>query len=238
MGVVAVCDSDEAQLRTSGEVVRCYAEECGASLQIKLFLEPEECIDAAPELDVVFVDVEFDGEPLGIDIARRINEIAPDCKVIYLTNNLFRTLDVYQTDHVWYVLKSQLAERLPGIAQKLTLLNEERHTSIVVSTKDDGRVVNIPCVSIMFLERRERITHIVTQGAAFVVREKLPEMLERLPQARFVRCHNSFIVNLSYVSEIHAADLELDDGSRVPISRRYSKQFRKRYSAWAKDWSV
>ena len=238
MRTVAICDDEPSQLHASADAIRRYAGESGSSIELLLFEDVQACVDAAAGLDVVFMDIEFEEGPFGIEAARRINEIAPRCQVVFLTNYLHYSLDVYQTDHVWYVLKSQLEERLPEIFQKISLIDSVRHASIVITTKDEGKVVKVPCASISYLERRERVTYIFTRGKTYVVREKLADLLEKLPAATFARCHNSYAVNLERVREIHASDLLLDDGTKVLMSRSYSKRFRERYLLWAEAWTV
>ena len=165
MKTVAICDDDKDELDASVQMLRRYADESALDIQIDLFQDVHACVNEASRFDVVFMDIEFEDGPLGIGAVARINEIAPCCQVVYLTNYLHYSLDVYQTEHVWYVLKSQLAERLPEIFQKLALIEESRRTSIVITTKGDSAVVNVPCTSIRYLERHERVTRVVTQDA-------------------------------------------------------------------------
>ena len=212
MKTIAICDDDEIQLDVSRKTVEAYVQSSDLDARIAVYSDVAACIDDAREFDVVFMDIEFDEKPSGIDAVTRINELAPNCQVVYLTNYLHYSLDVYQTDHVWYVLKSQLEERLPEIFRKVALIEAARRASIVITDKDDGALVNVPCESILYLERRERITHIVTQTVVYHVREKLSELLARLPEDTFARCHNSYVVNLPHVREVNAADLRLEIG--------------------------
>lgn len=238
MIAVAVCDDDQKDLKASAQIIEEFVSECGLDIQVAEFTDLTACIAAASKFDIVFMDIEFEGGPLGIDATGSINKVAPDCQVVYLTNYLHYALDVYQTSHVWYVLKKQLPERLPEIFQKIALIKNARQASIVITTKDGGNVVSVPCASIEYLERRERITRIVTTSGEYVVRDKLADVLDRLPESTFARCHNSYAVNLVRVREIHAADLLLDNGTKVLVSRSYSKRFRERYLLWAESWTV
>jgi DNA-binding LytR/AlgR family response regulator len=62
----------------------------------------------------------------------------------------------------------------------------------------------------------------VVDGAEHVLDQSLVELEERLPG--FVRVHRAELVNLARVVALHrggeGAELELDDGDRVPVSRR------------------
>ena len=41
------------------------------------------------------------------------------CQIVYLTNYLFFATEVYHTDHVFYVLKAQFADRIGEIFEKI-----------------------------------------------------------------------------------------------------------------------
>lgn len=239
MRKVAICDDEQLQLDAAAETLVRFGQDTGMEIQVARYRDIDAMLASfsSEQPDIAFLDIEFDGEPLGIQAARRVNEAAPDCQVVYLTNYLQYTLDVYQTSHAWYVLKSQFARRLPDIFAKLDALDDARKQRIVVHARD-GRIVSVPCTGIRYLERRDRFTRIVLEEGAVEVREKLPAVLERLPQGDFARCHNSYAVNMPLVAEVRAGELTLDDGTRILVSRGWSKRFREAYLHWATRWTV
>ena len=236
---LAICDDNGTELRRAASIIERYAADCAHDVDITLFDDVEECIEKATDFDVVFMDIEFDNGPQGIEAAARINKIAPECQVVYLTNYLHYSLDVYSTEHAWYVLKSQLESRLPEIDEKLSNIGAARHAKIVVETTNSGDVVSINSGDIRYLERWNRTRHIyLCNGTKEQTREKLPDVLAKLPDNLFARCHNSYAVNLACVKRIHSAELNCDNGALIPISRRYAKQFRLKYMHWAETWTV
>lgn len=236
---LAICDDDESQLRRTEQALVRFAEGSGQDFSIVSHngVDAFFASGSITDVDAVFMDIEFDGEPQGIEAAKRINELAPMCQVIYLTNYLQYAVEVYKTDHVWFVLKEQLVQRLPELFEKLALIEKSRRAQVVLTVRD-GSVVKVPCASVLYLERRERITRIVTKRATYEVRDKLPDVLAKLPASTFARCHNSYAVNMPYVAEIHASDLVLDGGAKILVSRSYQKRFRERYLDWADAWIV
>jgi two-component SAPR family response regulator len=54
----------------------------------------------------------------GIDFASKINQIAPSCIIIFISNYLNYATEVYDVAHVYFILKSELNERLPRALEK------------------------------------------------------------------------------------------------------------------------
>ena len=66
---------------------------------------------------------------------------------------------------------------------------------------------------------------VYTQEETLIVRSTLTELATRLPKAHFVRVNRSAIINLHHVKRLNKVSptvnyVELQDGSRIKISRR------------------
>ena len=253
MKFAAICDDSRAWLDRASEVLETYLKMHGMDMQVFCYNDTEKCIEELPEAaGVLFMDIEWeiDGSitaegiepaasiiPKGIEAAAKINERYPNCRIVYLTNHLGYALDVYNTEHAWYVLKEQFEERLPEVFEKIGRLEDERRQDIVLRT-DDGRVIRILCSEICYAERSGRKTRVVTDEEELMIREKISELEVMLPDSGFARCHNSIIVNLTRVKEIYQGILVLDDGTDLMISRGRSKTFRAEYMNYTKDRSL
>ena len=239
MWTIAICDDEPLQMEHAAQAICRYADDAGLEVQLEQLQDVDECVREAARFDVVFMDIVFENRLAGIDAAARINAAAPNCQIVYLTNYLHYSVDVYHTDHVWYILKEQIARRLPEVFQKLAFVDGARRSSIAVKPVGEVSVVALTCSDICYIERQNRITHIVLRdGTQYDVREKVADLLDKLPNAWFVRCHNSYAVNLGYVKSVHASDLVLEDGTCLPVSRSRLKQFRSRYLLWIEARNV
>lgn len=58
------------------------------------------------------------GELDGISLAKEINRLAPACRVIFLSSYAGYLMDAYEAEHIYYVLKSDEAARLPVALRK------------------------------------------------------------------------------------------------------------------------
>lgn len=239
MRTIAICDDNKAELEQAAQTLRRFANETGYEVRFVLLDNAEDCVRNSANYDVVFMDIEFEDGPLGIDAAVRINAEAPNCQIVYLTNYLHYSLDVYRTNHAWFVLKNQLEQRLPEIAQKLIFVESVRKAAIAIKPVGEEGIVTVSCNDIRYLERQNRITRVALyDGGEYIVREKVSELLDKLPGAWFGRCHNSFAVNYGSVRTLRASEVVLDNGVHLPVSRSRSKQFRSKYLVWAESRNV
>lgn len=74
--------------------------------------------------------------------------------------------------------------------------------------------------------QRERIVHLAS-GEAIHLSASLEQIARELPAEQFVYCHRSIVVNLERVRSLATGELTLDDGTKLPVSRRRQAQLRE-----------
>lgn len=77
---------------------------------------------------------------------------------------------------------------------------------------------------------------LVTDEGRFLVRGKISEMAERWGPRGFIRTHRGYVINTGRAVELRrngngTATVQLDDGRRVPVSRRQLKAVREALNA-------
>jgi hypothetical protein len=102
----------------------------------------------------------------------------------------------------------------------------------VVTVKTSDGWMPIPFGDVVYLEAKDKKTHVFTEGYKGTHKYSLQEFEYLLPKDYFIRCHRSFIVNVNHIKEIfpdtHSTFLlAMDNGERVPVSQSYSSYFRK-----------
>ena len=236
---IAMLDDDEGWVVKASEVMRSYANQVGLALSTYLWKSAHDLLEGqeiAP--DALFVDIELEDSVNGIDFVREAANRWPRCQVVYVTNYLRYAPDVYVTDHLWFVLKESFEQRLPEIMEKLARKIEEDELTLRVKTLERVTVL-LPCASIIYLERKGRSTTIhLEHDKEHRVADKLAELLDRLPEHLFARCHGSFAVNLGHIRMLRADMLTMSDGSEVPVSRRCAPKLRLRQLEWADRHAV
>lgn len=227
---IAVCDDDPVQLKNAGEILAqataSYAPE------IDLFSGCRELLNAVEKSgyrpDVAVLDIVLP-EDSGINLARKLNELCPQCAIIFLTAFLNYATDVYETKHSYFIIKSQLRERIaPAIAKALEDTRRDAHLIF----RDNGAVRTLPLREVLYLERNLKKTIIIhISGKQYVTTAKPEQLIKDLHPCPFVKCHQSFHVNLELVAGITKSSFLMKNGQEVPISRSQHKAAKEAFFA-------
>ena len=80
---------------------------------------------------------------------------------------------------------------------------------------------------ILYLTLDGRKVAIQTVKSRFLVTGKLEEWIERFPHTFFRQPHKSFLVNLHHVERYAYSELQMSDGTRIPIAPKKQPEFRR-----------
>lgn len=184
-----------------------------------LYNSIQEAVKDKEPYDIVIMDIDLpDGN--GINFSKQINVFSPHTIIIYMTSYEDYVSDVYDTEHIYFILKKNYQKYLPhALSLANDALNKQRRTSLKIFWNKEE--YNILQKDIFYMERKLRTTFIVTPTHIYSTSEKLEDLLKRLGGETFAMSHRSFIVNLKMVQEITKDSALLVDGTSIPISRRY-----------------
>lgn len=227
---IVVCDDEELHLENTARLVESGLGE--RSMELKTFCEPELMLAQLEQgtllPDIAVLDIRM-GTIDGIELARRINECRPGCKVIFLTSFIDYATEVYDTEHIYFVLKKDARERLAAALEKaVKKLGEDSRGADRLLVRQLNELVPLCTSEIVCMERRARKTRIEADGKELVTNQAPDELLADC-RGRFIRCHNSFWVNYDRIERLPDNGFLMDNGSRIPISRGYKQSAREAF---------
>ena len=230
---VAICDDNKVHLDYAKSIVlrelALWEPEVECFRNAEELLKSLSCGDYRPEIAVL--DVEMDGLD-GISLARRINQILPDCAIIFLTAYLRYASAAYESEHVWLVSKSEIESYLPQALKKaLELCRAEETKKREILVRSGRRSVVIPAESVLYFERFHYKTRVVLNGGKSLETTQSPSELLKRSETEFVRCHQGFWVNMTHVTELDRDEFVLRTGERIMISRTYKDKAREAFFA-------
>jgi len=228
---VALCDDERIILDSLGKQL---AKTAGNKLG-KVF--PFESVDGLielirqgdPEIDIVFLDIKI-GESNGIDIASDLQEINPDLQIIFISGYDDYYINVYDVDHLFFLRKPIEADALAkALSRAEEKLSERSEKVFLIRSKRSS--VNVGFCDIIFFEKdlRRIVLHSMNETYSFY--GKFDDITPQLNED-FIRCHNSFVVNIDKVRCMEANILTMADGSKIPVSRKHVKETREAYLSY------
>lgn len=169
----------------------------------------------------------------GIDYAYELNQRYPELQIIYMTEDVKKysqhiflkpvNLLGYLTKPVDLIILKKLLE----IAKEKQKQNDEKRVTIMC--RNHKQIFYLD--EILYLESRAHRTMIHTYEGEEVCRDKISDLEQRMGDT-FVRCHQSFLVNMKYIRRIENESFKLENGEEISISKRRYVETKNRYFAY------
>jgi DNA-binding LytR/AlgR family response regulator len=154
-----------------------------------------------------------------VSFARQICDLY-HLPVIFVTDQICYAYLLYDTGRQYYLWPPFSKERVAEAIKRMSSPKAGPRTpmmSIIVSSRAGNTVLSVD--DIIYCESVKRVTLFVTAHGTSKMYIKLSEVEAKLTD-RFIRCHQSFLVNFRYVRRVGKSDIELTGGMTVPISQR------------------
>lgn len=182
------------------------------------------------ELDILIIDT-IVGNYNGIDIAEKIRNCNPSVQIIFESIHHKYAQDIFRVSPVYFMNKPINKDILSSaIHVSLQNLQSENHQSVLLNR--NGRVFQLYIRDILYIEsaKRKIIIHTTTSNYDFYYR--LDEIETLLPES-FIRCHQSYLVNMGCISLFDRNQFLLKTGEMIPISQSKQIQVRKKFTEYS-----
>lgn len=200
---------------------------------------PLEAIDFLREnpVDLLFLDVQMP-EITGITLLKILQKKP---LVILTTAYSEYALEGYEHDVMDYLLKPITFERfLKAVEKAHARLSNASSTTVVqekvvnssesvqpfIFVKDGTKLVKIKLNDILYVEGLKDYVTIHTRTQKVVTLQRLKTLEEELPENKFIRIHNSFIVAFEAIEAIEKEKVQIGSVF-IPISDTYRKSFKE-----------
>lgn len=182
---------------------------------------------ALPYADIVLADIRLEEEQTGIDIIANMVDRNSNKQIIYVTGYLEYAPDIYRTPHTWLLAKPVDFDLLAQ-ALDLALQNLAAYSIRPLLVRSRGALVRVDPSRILYIESLRRKILIHEQSRVVETYAKISDIESRLG-TRFMRCHNSFLVNMDHISRLSPRSVFLFNGEEIPISQRHAQAARNRF---------
>ena len=200
---------------------------------------------------LVFLDVEMP-HLNGFDLLKKLEPV--NFETIFVTAYSHYAVEAFEHHATGYITKPINAEKLIAAVNTATKRIEEKNINknlfsllekntqaaapdkIPLSTSNG--LVFVKLAEILYCESSGNYTNFyLFNDKKIMVSRQLGEYEKLLPEACFIRIHDKYIINLSFIKEYikgSGGDVVLENGKELPVASRRKEEFLARFEKWIK----
>ncbi len=234
---VLICDDDECFLAVLKSSVSDILHGMGIPTAVYAYNRAEDITEANyQDCDIAFLDIDFKGETYsGMDIARTLRRHGSKAVIVFVTDYIQFAPEGYEVQAFRYILKEEIDSRLaPYIDQIIQYIRTTRKKLRIQTTEGS---VELRTDDIYFVEAQGHIIifHVCDDNKRewlFFSAVTLARIESELIDLGFMRLHKSFLVNMAHIKKLTGEEVQLDNGTRLRVSKKMYPESRKRYMMW------
>ncbi len=216
---IAVCDDEPAEILYLTAILQGWAAARSITIRTEGYESAESFLFDYEEnkaVDILLLDIQMKGMD-GIELSRQLRRNNDSLQIIFITGYSDFMAEGYDVSALHYLMKPVSQDKLYAVldkaAKRLSLQSKMIYLSI------EGQGVRIPADEIVYVESFDHRLEINTLNEKYLVKMPLYELEGKLTKD-FLHCHRCYIVNLRYIKKITKAEVVLDSGKALPLSRR------------------
>lgn len=230
---IGICDDSMKDAKILTDAVYKY----NPTFQIFNYTNGESLLDDLKEqkvlFDILFLDIYMPGLS-GIETASIIRESTKDAKIIFISSSNEHYPEAFGVFAFNYLIKPLNVEKLNIILdQAMRDITREWRQQISFSYK--SKTYRVVCNDILYIESIDKtICFHMANKTVLQCYSKLDDILRQLPEDTFIRCHQSFAINVYHVTEMDENHFCINSIT-LNISKKYRKSAKDKYVAYLFD---
>ncbi len=215
---IAMVEDEDASAEILSKHIDRYSAQSGERILCTRFHNGIDFIsDYSFSFDIIFMDIKM---PMmdGMTTAKKLRQIDRNVILIFVTNLKQYAIHGYEVNALDYVVKPLAYYDFEmKFIKALNYMREHQNASTLIDIEDGKKKIMLE--KLYYIKVQGRKLFFYTEEGCFETHGQLNVLEEQLRDKSFIRCDNSYLVNLRHVNEIHKNDL-LVGNDVVPISRR------------------
>lgn len=227
---IAVCDDKQNEREALAEALYSLLPDkpeitefrSGEALAFELEENPS-------RFGLIFLDVLMGGMN-GIETARMLRQIGVKTPIVFTTFSKEYAVDGYDVEAIAYLIKPLQAEKLRGVLKKV---KESGNTQRNFVYRKNNFIRLIPHDDILFVESRDHRLYVHLKNEVLDFVGRMNELDDILNDDSFLRCHQSYLLNMNHVAWIDE-NFVMDNDEIVLIRKKERKAICDLYYDWLK----
>lgn len=235
---IGICDDEKDTCAQIADMVYEYGRKENVEIMVSVWNTGEalyqDLADKKP-IDLLFLDIELVSTS-GIQIGKRIrNELEnPDISIAYISSKSSYALELFKIHPIDFLIKPVSAQDIWDTIDEALRLYHRGNT--VFEYKANGYSCRLPHKYIIYFYSENKKINMVTKDSTVQFMGKIKDIIVILPEC-FIQIHQSYIINMNYISECSYETVKMSGGVELNISQPYRKMVRKSIMdyAWGQD---
>lgn len=228
---IVICDDSKNDRDLLKDMLTAYFEEIEEKITIQEYESGEALLADAEEgylqTDLIFMDIHMKGIT-GMNAARKLRELRYKMPIVFLTADERYAIESYEVEASGYLTKAFSEEKIKQTLQRIFKLHLKKR--IPVKSKRQQRYPFVDEIMYIESDKHQVVVHMI-DGSEIATTEKLGDIETKINDLRFLRCNQSYLVNMECIADVKE-DFILVDGTQIPIRVRGRKNMLDIYEAY------
>lgn len=219
----AICDDEAVSLDLVASSLEACFKQNGMKLVLDRFTSPTEFFKSAQQgkaYQVVFLDIDMP-EINGIELGVNLRTLHENTTIIYISNCVEQVFDAFRARPFGFVRKSSFLKDIQSVVKLYaeSIRNESKRR---LEIKTAQGLTQVPISEILYIEcsKDYQFFYLTQDRPPLKCRLSMNQLEESLADDGFLRIHQGYIVNYTFIKRIDNEYVELNNGTKVPMSRR------------------
>lgn len=225
---VAICDDEKISRIILREMLGKICNKNNMEAIIDEFSSGVELLNVykrnTKKYSIVFCDILMD-EMNGIELLRKLGELDAFIQAILITGSEEYVFQGYDVGALNYLMKPVSFEKLEKeFLRAIKTLNFTSPSRYAISI--NGKTNFIDLSEVLFFEVNNKTITANLEKESIDFNMKIAKLEEELRSRNFLRCHRSYLVNITHIESIFQNKIILKNSIEIPVGRVYKKELK------------
>ena len=189
--------------------------------------ELESKVKQSDNLDLIFIDIT---DKRAVNIAEKLRKYHKDVMIILIVDNTISPVEYIKPTILAaaLLLRPINFQAAKKTMKEVLFFTKQQHKDIKFIFSISGNIYQIPFHNILYFESREKKVFLRTAHKEYGFHDTMDKLQQKLPD-EFLRCHKSYIINKTFMTELKLSKniLILQNNILIPLSRTYKDSIKK-----------
>jgi len=217
---IAICDDEKTVADFLHASLQKWAAAREQAVEVSVFSSAEAFLFALPDahVDILLLDIQMGGED-GMSLAKKLRGTASAIEIIFITGYKDLVFEGYSVSALDFIVKPVREETLfAALNRGAERIGGAKRKALPLASAT-GDIIRVYEDDIIYIEAEKHSARMVTTHGDFYLKMSFSALSDMLPPMLFCRPHRSYMVSLRYIRSITKADIVLDSGAKIPLSR-------------------